>query len=236
MVCCTGRGSFVVDLVADDGLIVLVVFENLAAHAFAIKSVSWVRKIRVLAVTVIKVLPTEARHDNLWMFPIEPGGNGSGRRANDDADPSGAELIHHAIHPGEFKFAVFRLPQPPTEFPDADDRDACLLHQLDILVYPFVWHVFRIIRNAVQDSIHAVGAERFAGLGFSRQGCAEQANKEKSYSHQPRKTCSSLLSENHGRPFPGFIAVESRNTKLVLRTYSVPFGFGVSRCTSCNSA
>src|SRR5580693_1888868 len=98
MVCCAGRGSFIVDLIADDGRILLVVFENLADHAFAIKSVGWVRQIRALAVTIIEVLPTETCHDNLGMFLEEPCRYGSRWRAHNDADACGVQLFYDPIH------------------------------------------------------------------------------------------------------------------------------------------
>ena len=143
-------------------------FQNLSAHAFAIKSVGWVRKIRVLPIPEKEILPSQPRHDNLRMFFIEPGRNGGCRRAHDDADARRVELFYSTIHPCEFKLAIFRLPQPPAEFPDTDDGYTGLLHELHILLEPVVGHILRVIRYAVQHGIHAISPERFAGLGFPR--------------------------------------------------------------------
>src|SRR5437870_2599894 len=108
MISRAGGGSFIVNLVPDDGRMVFVMFENLADHSLAIKSVRRIRKVGILAVTVIQILPAEPCYDNLRMFPIEPGGDRSGRRAHDDANSGGVKLLHGAIHPREFKLAVFR--------------------------------------------------------------------------------------------------------------------------------
>src|SRR2546430_2445867 len=63
---------------------------------------------------------------------------------------------------------IFRLPQPPAEFPDTDDGYTGFLHELHILLEPVVGHILRVIRYAVQHGIHAISPERFAGLGFPR--------------------------------------------------------------------
>src|SRR6267378_3911913 len=48
----TRGGSLIVDLVADDGGTVLVMFENLADHSLTIKPVCRVRKVGILTVSV----------------------------------------------------------------------------------------------------------------------------------------------------------------------------------------
>ena len=65
-----GRGRFVVDLVADDRWIVFVMFENFATYAFAIKPVSGIGQIGVLAKAIIKILATQASHDDFRMLLI----------------------------------------------------------------------------------------------------------------------------------------------------------------------
>src|SRR6266404_922968 len=85
----TRGGSLIVDLVADDGGTVLVMFENLADHSLTIKPVCRVRKVGILTVSVIQILSAETRHDDFRMLLIHPSGDGSCRRTHDDADPSG---------------------------------------------------------------------------------------------------------------------------------------------------
>ena len=92
----------------------------------------------------------------------------TGLKAINAEDARRVELFYSTIHPCECKLAIFRLPQPPAEFPDTDDGYTGLLHELHILLEPVVGHILRVIRYAVQHGIHAISPERFAGLSFPR--------------------------------------------------------------------
>jgi hypothetical protein len=159
-----GGRCFVVNLEADDGRIVLVVLEDFANHALAIKPVGRIQQVGILAQAIIKILTAEPRHHDFRMFLVHPRGNRIGRCAHDDANSRRVQLVYHAVHPGRGKLSVLRLPHPPARFPDANDGDARLLHELNVPVQPVVGHVFRIIGDAVKHGVHPVWPKCVARL------------------------------------------------------------------------
>src|SRR5437899_10721083 len=93
------------------------------------------------------------------MLLIQPRWNGTGGRAKNDLDARLVQMIQGTLHPSKLKISVARLPTAPRRFPDANDRDARLSHHLDILVETVVWHILRVVRNAVQHCIHLIGSK-----------------------------------------------------------------------------
>src|SRR5207245_11692119 len=92
------------------------------------------------------------------MLLIQPRWNGIGGRAKNHLDARLVQMIQGTLHPSKLKISVARLPTAPRRFPDANDRDARLSHHLDILVETVVWHILRVVRNAVQPWIHLIGS------------------------------------------------------------------------------
>jgi hypothetical protein len=105
-----GGGSFVVDLIADDGGIVFVVLENFADHALAVEAIGGIGEVGILAQAVVKILAAEPGDDDLGMLLIHPRGNGVGRRAQDHFNSGGVHFLDNAIHPRVFETSIFRLP------------------------------------------------------------------------------------------------------------------------------
>ena len=138
------------------------------------------------------------RDDDVRMLSIEPGRDGISRRAEDGFDSRVVESIEHAAHPGKLKLAVARFPTAPGGFPDANDGQAGLLHQLDVCVEPVVGRVFRVVRGAIEDGAHAVRRERaalFRQLTPRNRDCNETKRQRGEAAGAPRHSELELQTE-----------------------------------------
>ena len=124
------------------------VLHQLADDALAVEKISGRGDIHDLAGTVgTAALFRFRQHLRVHLF--QPGGNGVGRRADDDVDSGFVHGVHDPVNMGIVKNAGTGFQRRPGGFGDADEVDARFLHHPDILVQTVIGHVFVIIRDAV---------------------------------------------------------------------------------------
>ncbi len=123
-------GGFIVNLKANDVLIVFVMLQNFTNHAFAVEAVGWIGEVRVLAQSVGNRLAAKLCDHDFGMFLEEPSGNRICGRAHNNADVGRVKPFDGPVHPRKIEFAILGLPKPPAGFADADDADAGIFNSL----------------------------------------------------------------------------------------------------------
>src|SRR5205807_5884194 len=129
-----GRGSLVINLIANDVRIILVMFQESSDDALAIEAVSGMGEIGVLTQAIVQGLAAQACDDDLGVLLVKPGGDGIGRSSENNLDSRRMQLVYDAVHPCELELPFVGLPETPTRLADSHHADAGLLHQADILI------------------------------------------------------------------------------------------------------
>jgi len=158
------RAGLVVDLPADDGGVVLVVLGEVGDDALGVEAELGVVGVHILAHPVADFAAAEVAGVELGVRLGHPGGHGVGGRAHDDLDAGLAHGVDDAVHPGVFEVAVGGLPEAPGGLAHADDGDAGVLHQRDVLFkaagLEVGGHVLVVVGRAIE-----YGGQRRAGRG-----------------------------------------------------------------------
>src|SRR5581483_4217320 len=107
--------------------------------------------VHVLAHTIEGLGSAEWARENLRMLVIEPCRYRVGWGSENDLDACLAHGIHDAIHPRVLKLSILWFPQAPGGLTHANDVQARLFHQADVVIEPFVWLVLVVIGRSVKD-------------------------------------------------------------------------------------
>ena len=129
-------------------------------------------------------VPSASTGSSSGCLRVSHGRRAGGRRGQRDLDARGGEPVEHVVEPAEVVLALPRLQLRPAEDADADQRDAGLLHELDVLdaggqgpllgvvVAAVLDHrvlvrsaVGRQVFDAVQEAVAQRAAGRQVGLG-----------------------------------------------------------------------
>src|SRR6266852_4745329 len=99
---------------------VLVVLENFADDTLAIETIRRIQEIGVLPQSITNCFSIQASDEDLRMFFVHPRRDRIGGSAQNDLNACLVHSVDYAVHPCEFKAAIFRLPNSPTGFADAN--------------------------------------------------------------------------------------------------------------------
>jgi hypothetical protein len=190
LVGCAVGGGLIVDLPADHVRIILVARHDLADQALGIEAVCRRIGIHVLAHAVGVLHAVELAGQDFRVLFGHPGRNGVGRGTHDDLDAGFSHGLDHAVHPGIFEAAVFRLPQAPGRFAQAHHVEAGRLHHLHVLFQPLIRHVLMVVGGAVQDGRHGRRHRLRGRLAVSAcgQGARQRRGHDSLFDH-----CSGFL-------------------------------------------
>ena len=110
-------------------------------------------------------MSTSWRRPQGWRTPVaclarevrvhraQPRGHGVGRRAEHDRDAAGVRTVEHGLQPVEVIHARLWLPRRPHRLADANDREGCLGHQVEVALEVTVYAVLVVERRSEQDSV-----------------------------------------------------------------------------------
>ncbi len=94
----------------------------------------------------------------------QPRGHGIGRCAEHNRDATGVRTVEHGLQPVEVIHARLWLPRRPHGLANANDREGCLGHEVEVALEVTVHAVLVVERRSEQDSI---GEQVRVGQGFT---------------------------------------------------------------------
>ncbi len=147
--------GLVIELIADDGRMVLESGDKPADDALGVKTICRMGEVGHLPEAVSVAGRVDRLHLDLGMLLKEPGGYGIGRGAQDDLDTGLVQAVDDPLEPGEIELAVARLHHAPGGFTQAHEIDPGFFHEPDVLFEPVIRHVFEVVRGAVEDRFEA---------------------------------------------------------------------------------
>ena len=146
---CSVMLGLVVQLIADDAVIVPGHFTEFPDHPFRMHTVGRVHDVHDLA-SAVSLPSVFIREEDLRILLHQPGRHRVGRRADDDIHAHPITQFQRFNQNREIEFPVARLPCAPGRLRDPDHVDARVLHHLKVFLCPFIRHIFRIVRRSQQ--------------------------------------------------------------------------------------
>ena len=147
------RAGLVVHLVADDRGVVGVPRDDCPDDALRVVPEQGVRDVDLLARSPGMAHPGGLLAREVGIHCAQPRGHGIGRRAEHNRDAAGVRTVEHGLQPVEVIHARLWLPGRPHRLANANDREGCLGHQVEVALEVTVHAVLVVERRSEQDPV-----------------------------------------------------------------------------------